>query len=227
MKNWQKVLAETDDGDFQAATQALAESLETLMINQAVAEAEHENLMGQIPDLLAVHDEAVMFGGPKAEEAKQTMGAHLQMVEDCEHRIKSIRETLSRERFSPTIGNQSLIGWETGMVYRANLLALMPDALKELDRAQAAYLKVVAKVGELGRKIARVEEVVMDGARPFMAEKPHMDPTPPAKIIMDPQTIQRVYDPDGRPPITGVAVLQQAEPNADSVLEILKKGDRQ
>jgi hypothetical protein len=216
---------ETDDSEFRTAIDGLVDPLEALKANLAQIEAEREALINQIPKILATHEEAALFGGPGAEEARAAVEAHQSAIEAVKERLKITRATLNRERFSSTLATRAEGLFDIAADYRNSLLELAPAAWRELDRAQAAYLKVVAKVGELGRKIARVEEVMMDGARPFMAEKPHMDLTPPAMIIIDPGTIQKIYDPDGKPTITGAAALHQPEPNADSVLEILKKED--
>lgn len=224
-KNWQKEFSEIDDTKFQAATAALVIPLETLQANLAEAQAEREGLAAQAPDVLANDEETSLFGGPEAVVARQALMSLQAALENCDRRIKVILDTLSRERSSPKLETLALDLWGMAEGYRTALIALVPDAWQELEQAQKSYLQVVAKIGLLGRRISRVEEIMISGARPFMAEKPHQEPTPLPAIIMSPASIQAAYDPDAKPAITGPAALKQPQPDADSVLRVLKGGN--
>ncbi|MDP3181269.1 MAG: hypothetical protein Q8M54_00445 [Desulfobaccales bacterium] len=221
-KNWQKAFSEIDGAKFQVATAALVAPLETLQANLAEAQAEQEGLAARAPEVLANDEEASLYGGPEAVAARQALLDLQAALENCDRRISVILDTLNRERSSPKLEALAAQLWDTAAGFRSALVELAPDAWQELEAAQKSYLVVVAKIGGLGRKISRVEEIMISGARPFMAEKPHLAPTPLPAIVMDPHIIQAAYDPDAKPAITGPAALHQPQPTADSVLQVLK-----
>lgn len=223
-KNWHDKFMEIDGTPALRAAEALSNRLEDLKTRLRDAEAEREGLIAQAPAVLAAHEESLLGGEEAQAQAQADLEALNAAIMSCEKKIQVVRDTLSRARMSPEIGRLAHDLWDLTVGFRAALIEVFPEALKELSQAQETYLKVVRRVGEVGTVIARMEFVMNKAASPFMIEPRYQPATQIPAIFLAPEVVLEAYDPNRTLAPIGINpdVLNQPQADADSALMVLK-----
>jgi chromosome segregation ATPase len=222
-KNWHKKFQELDGTRAREAAEALRDRLEELKIRLANAQAEKEALEALVPEAEAAFEESLLGDEEAQAQAKSELVNLWEKIDAASKKIEVIEATLKRERKSPELGRLAGELWDVSEGFRAALIEIFPDALRELTRAQQSYLKAVARIGELGVTISRLERMMNAAASPFMAEGKYQSATPLPAIFMTPEEILAAYDPNRTlaPPGVNPEALRQANPDADTALAVL------
>jgi hypothetical protein len=220
-KNWHQQFTKLDGSKAQAAAQAFQFRLEDLQAKLAGERQRLDELQAQAPDREAQYEESLLGDDPTA--AKMALIEFWESISDCEKRIAAIEATLQRDRQSPELSKLAGKLWDMTAKSRSALIELFPDALTELEQAQEAYLQVVGRVGGLGTKIARMEEIMNRAASPFLGESKYQTPTQLPPIFMAQDTILAAYDPNRTlSPSINPEALTRPPANANTALAVLR-----